>query len=93
LVVVVVTLATLLITSAPPAATSSSVSDGGNPGNPVPHLAGGAAAAPADRMDAGGEGYGMPIKANAAQPAQTGDSVERHHKIVGDYLSAASGPR
>jgi hypothetical protein len=52
LVVVVITLSTLLITSAP-AVSPSSVSDGGNPG---------AAAAPADRMDAGGKSYGMPIK-------------------------------
>jgi hypothetical protein len=52
LVVVVITLATLLITSAP-ASSPSSVSDGGNPG---------AAADPADRMDAGGKGYGMPVK-------------------------------
>jgi hypothetical protein len=44
LVVVVITLSTLLITAAPPAATSSSVSDGSNPGNSVPHLAGAAAA-------------------------------------------------
>jgi hypothetical protein len=49
---VVITLSTLLITSAP-ASSPSSVSDGGNPG---------AAAAPADRMDAGGKSYGMPIK-------------------------------
>jgi hypothetical protein len=52
LVVVVITLSTLLITSAP-ASSPSSVSDGGNPG---------AAAHPADRMDAGGKGYGMPVK-------------------------------
>jgi hypothetical protein len=52
LVVVVITLATLLITSGP-AVSPSSVSDGGNPG---------AAAHPADRMDAGGKGYGMPVK-------------------------------
>jgi hypothetical protein len=48
LLVVVITLSTLLITSAPPAATSSSFSDVGNPGKPVPHLAGGTAAAPAN---------------------------------------------
>ena len=54
-VVVVITLSTLLITSAP-AVSPSSVGIGGNPG---------AAAAPADRMDAGGKSYGMPIKAPA----------------------------
>jgi hypothetical protein len=53
LVVVVITLSTLLITSAP-AVSPSSVGIGGNPG-----------AAPADRMDAGGKSYGMPIKAPA----------------------------
>jgi hypothetical protein len=74
LVVVVITLSALLITS-PQAASPPSVG-GGNPG---------AAAAPGDRMDAGGKSYGMPIKARDAQPAQAGDSVERHHKPVSDY--------
>ena len=55
LVVVVITLSTLLITSGP-AVSPSSVGIGGNPG---------AAAAPADRWDAGGKSYGMPIKAPA----------------------------
>ena len=71
LVVVVVTLSTLLITSAP-AVSPSSVGDGGNPGP---------AAVPGDRMDAGGKGYGTPIKARAAQPAQAGDSVESHQEM------------
>ena len=51
LVVVVITLATLLITSAP-AVSPSSVSIGGNPG---------AAAAPADRWDAGGKSCGSKL--------------------------------
>ena len=74
LVVVVITLATLVFTSAPPASPTSN--SGGNPG---------AAALPADRWDAGGKSYGQPIEAKAAQPAQAGDSVERHAKPLEDY--------
>jgi hypothetical protein len=37
----------------------------------------GGAALPADRWDAGGKSYG--------QPAQAGDSVERHAKALEDY--------
>jgi hypothetical protein len=51
LVAVVVTLSTLLIASAPMVSPTSI--GGGNPGP---------AADPADRMDAGGKGYGMPVK-------------------------------
>jgi hypothetical protein len=72
LVVVVITLSTLLITSAP-TVSPSSFSDGGNPG-----------AAPADRMDAGGKGYGRPIKAKAAQTGG-GDLVDRHAQVVAAY--------
>jgi hypothetical protein len=75
LVVVVITLATLLITSTP-AVSPTSISDGGNPGA--------AAAAPAERMDAGGKGYGMPIE----EPAQTGngaDAIDRHAEVVAAY--------
>ena len=56
LFVVVITLATLLITSTP--AVSPQGIGGGNP-------AAGGAANPAERMDAGGKGYGMPIEAPA----------------------------
>jgi hypothetical protein len=76
LVVVVITLATLVFTSAPPASPTSN-SGGSNPGAP--------AALPADRWDAGGKSYGQPIEAKAAQPAQAGDSVERHAKPLEDY--------
>jgi hypothetical protein len=64
LVAAVVTLSTLLITSAP-ALSPSSVIDGGNPGA--------GAANPAERMDAGGKGYGMPIEAPAV-PADRMDA-------------------
>jgi hypothetical protein len=63
LVVVAITLATLLITSAP-AVNPTSV-NGGNPGA--------GAANPAERMDAGGKGYGMPVKA-PANPAERMDA-------------------
>jgi hypothetical protein len=69
--VLVVVVVTLLIMF-PPAASPQSHSGGG--GNP-------AAAAPAN-MDAGGENYGWDIQ---PEPAQTGDSVERHAKPVNDY--------
>jgi hypothetical protein len=69
LVVVVVTLLIMF----PPAASPQSHSGGG--GNPA------GAAAPAN-MDAGGENYGWDIQ---PEPAQTGDSVERHAKPVNDY--------
>jgi hypothetical protein len=75
LVVVMITLATLVFTSAPPASPTSN-SGGSNPGAP---------ALPADRWDAGGKSYGQPIEAKAAQPAQAGDSVERHAKPLEDY--------
>jgi hypothetical protein len=68
LVVVAVTLSTLLITSAP-AVSPTSIGGGGNPGA--------GAANPAERMDAGGKGYGMPIE----EPAQKGDSVAPHQEI------------
>jgi hypothetical protein len=69
--VLVVVVVTLLIMF-PPAASPQSHSGGG--GNP-------AAAAPAN-MDAGGENYGWDIQ---PEPAQRGDSVERHAKPVNDY--------
>ena len=69
LVVVVITLATLLIMAAPPVTTSSSDS-GANPG---------AAAAPAERMDAEsyGEVYGYYIYRASRGDSQTSDSAER----------------
>jgi hypothetical protein len=62
LVAVVVTLSTLLYTSAP-AVSPTSVSDG----NPA------AGVVPGNRMDAGGKGYGMPVKA-PADPAERMDA-------------------
>jgi hypothetical protein len=49
------------------------------PASPTSNSGGnsGAAALPADRWDAGGKSYG--------QPAQAGDSVERHAKALEDY--------
>jgi hypothetical protein len=72
LVAVVVTLSALLITSAP-TMSPPSVSGGGNP-------AAGGAANPADRMDAGGKGYGMPIET----PAERMDTGGRQARVA-DY--------
>jgi hypothetical protein len=73
LVAAVVTLSTLLITSAP-AVSPTSIGGGGNPGA--------GASNPAERMDAGGKGYGMPVKATAQTGNGAGTAVDRHAKVV-----------
>jgi hypothetical protein len=80
LLVVVVTLSTLLMTL-PQAANPPSLRDSGNHAGPTPKV-----------MDAEsyGEVYGWDIQPKDQRPGVHDQAGERHHKIVGDYLSADS---